>query len=259
MISAVSWSAGPMSAPVIPKIDTSGGGGGAGSIYFDGGGTGAAASAGTADWISGVIEAPGTSDFTVECWVYLTTQDPAPYQIQAVFGMQQNAFGASGQWGTTGAGMYFRGGTHDYSGILANGTFHTASGGLPSAQTWTHVAYIRTGGYSRVFVGGTKVVELADTFNYSSETHLAIGGYYNTQNSTFDGYISNFRYHIGTPPYTISGGNTITPPTSALTAISGTKLLTANDGSAIDDDSSENVSLTANGDAVASSLNPFGS
>ena len=266
-MSAPSWSVGPTSAPVIPKTfhnpgtPFDGGGGGSdgyGSIYMDGGGTGAAASAGTADWISGVIEAPGTSDFTVECWVYLTTQDPAPYQIQAVFGMQQNAFGASGQWGTTGAGMYFRGGTHDHVGILANGTFHTASGAslLPPAQVWTHVAYIKTGGYSRMFVGGTKVVELADTFNYSSETHLAIGGYYNTQNSTFNGYISNFRYHIGTPPYTISG-NTITPPTAPLTAISGTKLLTANDASAIDDDSSENVSLTANGDAVASSLNPF--
>ena len=228
-----------------------------GSIYFDGGGTGSAASEGAADWISGVITPPGTSDFTVECWVYLTTQDPDPYQIQAVFGMQQNAFSGSGAWGTTGAGMYFRGGSHDYVGILANGTFHTASGGLPVAQTWTHVAFIKTGGYSRMFVGGTKRAELADTTNYSSESHLAIGGYYNTQISTFNGYISNFRYHVGTPPYTISSGTTITPPTSALTAISGTKLLTANDSNVINDASSEGISLTANGDAIATRFNPF--
>ncbi|OUV25223.1 MAG: hypothetical protein CBC57_05710, partial [Euryarchaeota archaeon TMED97] len=100
--------------------------------------------------------------------------------------------------------------------------------------------------------------------------------------------------HTLTPSGSISAssdvttGNSFIVPTSPLTDITNTKILTCQNstgsitdassnnhtvttngnaganalnpfssGSPIDDDSSENVSLTVNGDAVADSLNPF--
>ena len=211
MISAVSWSAGPMSAPVIPKIDTSGGGTGLGSIYFDGPNTG------DDDWISGVVTAPGTNDFTVEMWIRPTTVAPNPYQINGIFQIQQNTFGSAGYWGTAGFGIYIRGGAYNTWAILLGGSFTTSYTNallMPPTNAWTHVAYIRTGGKSRVFADGKAVVEAVDNTNYSSENKLAIGGAYNTVNGTYNGYISNFRYHVGTPPYTItvpSGGSSSFP------------------------------------------------
>ena len=181
------------------------------SSYFDGPNTG------SDDWISGVVTAPGTNDFTVEMWINPTTNSPSPYDINGIFQIQQNAFGSTGYWGTAGFGMYTRGGAYNTWSILLGGTFTTSYTNallLPTTGSWTHVAYIRTGGKSRIFVGGQAVVEAADTTDYSSENKLAIGGAYNTTNGTFNGYISNFRYHIGTSPYTItvpSGGSSSFP------------------------------------------------
>ena len=179
-----------------------------GSIYMDGGGTSSAASAGTPDWIGGIVEAPGTNDFTVECWVYLTTQDPTPYQIQAIFNLRSgNAYGTTNH-GASGVYLASRGGTYDYWQIGVGGTYYTNyqnALALPTAGAWTHIAHIRKDNVAKIFVNGNGVGQAADATNYSSETHLAIGGYYWTGNSTFNGYISNFRYHVGTVPYTISG------------------------------------------------------
>ena len=48
-----------------------------------------------------------------------------------------------------------------------------------------------------------------------------------------------------------------TVPTSKLTAVSNTKLLTCNDSNVINDESTSNYSITVNGDAVATKLTPF--
>ena len=50
---------------------------------------------------------------------------------------------------------------------------------------------------------------------------------------------------------------TITVPTSKLTAVTNTQLLTCNDSNVINDESSSNRTITANGDAIATRFNPF--
>ena len=69
------------------------------------------------------------------------------------------------------------------------------------------------------------------------------------------GYISNFRIVTGSAVYA-SGG--FTPPTSPLTAISGTQLLTCqNSTGSITDASSNGYTITANGNAAADAQTPF--
>ena len=78
----------------------------------------------------------------------------------------------------------------------------------PSTDSWTHVAYIRIGDLLRLFVGGKGVLKIEnDTTDYSTSTHLGLGAYGSTANSMY-GYISNFRYIVGSSPYTVSGYST---------------------------------------------------
>jgi hypothetical protein len=67
------------------------------------------------------------------------------------------------------------------------------------------------------------------------------------------GYISNLRVVKGTAVYT----TTFTPPTTALTAISGTSLLTCQSPTLVDN-STNNFALTATGNTTPLSQNPFG-
>ena len=68
------------------------------------------------------------------------------------------------------------------------------------------------------------------------------------------GYISNFRIVTGSAVYAASG---FTTPNSALTAVSGTQLLTCqNSTGSITDASSNNYTITANGNTAASTLTP---
>ena len=50
---------------------------------------------------------------------------------------------------------------------------------------------------------------------------------------------------------------TITVPTEKLTAVTNTQLLTCNDSNVINDESSSNRTITANGDAIATRFTPF--
>jgi len=179
-----------------------------GSIYFDG----------TTDWISGTVAAAGTSDFVMEMFVKPITNDPtgstgysgmAHIRPSAMSGTGTNSgIGFNYTGGGTGMGNYNRW-TH-----LFAGTYDMTYDGIqnpalaPSTDSWTHVAYIRTGDLLRLFVGGKGVLKIEnDTTDYSTSTHLGLGAYHSTASSMY-GYISNFRYIVGSSPYSVSGYST---------------------------------------------------
>ena len=58
---------------------------------------------------------------------------------------------------------------------------------------------------------------------------------------------------MGTAVYTTN----FTVPTSKLTAVTNTKLLTCNDSNVINDESTSKYILGVNGDAVATKFTPF--
>lgn len=185
----------------------------------------------------------GTGSFTVEWFQYMTAQNSNP----RVF--------AVGNYSTTSVGVSIEGGTFyvwEASGYRLS--YSLTSGGY--LNRWIHFAISRNNGTTRVFKDGTQIgSSYADTYNISnSGSVLAIGQESNpTNGSYFTGYISNFRIIKGDGIYTGS----FTVPTSPLTAIANTQLLTCQ-SSTIIDNSPNNYTITNSGSAtVSSAIVPF--
>ena len=71
------------------------------------------------------------------------------------------------------------------------GTTQYTHTGLPSTNTWYHVAMVRNSGTTKLYVDGTEYLSASDTTNYT-DTYFIIGGWYNTD-YLMDGYIDEFR------------------------------------------------------------------
>tara|TARA_B100000424_G_scaffold101135_1_gene75982 strand:+ start:8 stop:1357 length:1350 start_codon:yes stop_codon:yes gene_type:complete len=123
-----------------------------------------------------------------------------------------------------------------------------------SVDTWYHVATVRNSNVFTLYLNGTSQGTYSTTDSFSSDT-ITIGIHGNNRSqSSHNGKISNFRLVIGSPVYT---GN-FTPPTSPLPAITNTQLLTCqNNTGTITDGSSNNITITAGGNASASTDHPF--
>jgi hypothetical protein len=176
----------------------------------------------------------GTNNFTVECWVYLT----ATQQFQYIFDARDSShtnnwcFG----WGlaTTAQLSWF------YGASVVNDSSTTDF----TTNTWYHVAYVRNNNVGTLYRNGTSVGTGTDTNNYNivSTTNTIGARYNNTASSGMTGYISNMRIVNGIGLYT----SNFTPPTTHLTAIAGTQLLTCQNATLVDN-STNNFTITNNG------------
>ena len=138
---------------------------------------------------------------------------------------------------------------------FASGDVLTSATSL-TLNTWNHVAIARSGSTLSMWLNGSR--SNGGTVSNSSSwstTALYIGSS-NSGTSLLTGYISNLRAVKGTAVYNPSS-TTITVPTAALTAISGTSLLTCADNRFIDD-SANNFAITLNGTPSVQRFNPFG-
>lgn len=173
-----------------------------GSAYLDGSGDYLTAPASSA-W------AFGTGDFTVECWVNFNSGSS-----NARISNRLPGGGASGTWGFNMGPNFF-----SFSEVVAGEPGVTASG-LPSMTgAWTHLAACRSGSTLRLFANGVLVGSGTNTTNFNNTSYsLVIGATYET---SMAGYISNVRIVKGTALYTAA----FTPPTSPVTAVSGTSIL----------------------------------
>jgi hypothetical protein len=208
------------------------------SNYFDG----------TTDYLS-MPNFPGiqfgTGVFTIEFWMYRNTTATAAGALAVMTGA------AYGNWGIimTAGSMYFQ---DYYATNSLNNNFTVDTFIKPFI--WAHVAYVRnTDGSSRFYVNGTAVGSpVTDNRDYNGAGALQIGGVASGGYGSFNGYISNLRVLKGTALYT----STFTPPTSALTAIANTTLLTCQSNRFIDNSTTGSV-ITKNGDAIVSNFGPF--
>ncbi len=177
-----------------------------GSGYWDGSGDYLTIPAGSAF-------APGTGDFTIEGWVYVSSSG----SLQTI-------------WAQTASG-------HAYFVLYISSDAKTINFGInpsgfattiTSASTfalnqWNHFAVSRTSGTVSVYCNGSRGTATTNTTNLSNTTYVPNIGR-ETQGGTelSAGYISSLRYIKGTGLYS---GATITVPTAPLTAISGTEFL----------------------------------
>ena len=197
------------------------------------------------------------NNFTIEFWVNLSaasgeqfifsqTTDSGPYYTAPVRiqfnGSQLQVFFSTtlGSWGT-----------------ILN------SGAANSLNTWYHFAVVRNGTAVTVYRNGAVYDSGTQSGTLYNSTALLRIGYTIVGGSSYaslTGYISDLRSVNGTAVYT----TTFTPPTSPLTAITNTKLLTTQyngggNNSGFKDSSQFNFPITRNGNTTQGTFTPYGS
>ena len=179
----------------------------------------------------------GTGDFTFECWVW--TKDYGGSTYNDIAGGNSSEFGL---------GIY--GGTLYYS---KNGVVNPLQADVTTKlNQWMHIAVSRSSGTSKLFVDGVEEQSTSDTNSFASANGVHIGRL-GTRSYKHQGYISNVRIVKGTGIYT----SAFTPPTSELTAVSGTALLLCNGDNPLEDTSSNSHSVTKQGNPKTSTFGPF--
>jgi hypothetical protein len=176
----------------------------------------------------------GTGQFTFEAFIYtfITTQ--------------QTVMIASG---ATDFNIYINGGKlYMYFGSnIINGV------GTINVNQWHHIVVQRdSSDYLTAYVDGTRVYYTTQTTDYTANNMITIGEHTNGTND-FNGYISNVRFVASTAVYS---GASITVPTTPLTAITNTKLLTCQSNRFVDNSTSSHA-LTIGGDPAVSTNTPF--
>lgn len=211
------------------------------SNYFDG----------TGDYLTIADNAAlelSTSSFTMEWWSYPTTFASNQFQLSKC------ATSAS----TEGFLTYI-----NTSGVLKFNANSVSAWDIANDQgtialnlnAWNHCAISRSGSSWRMWVNGASSVTITSALGVqNTATAYSIGGAANGS-APFLGYMSNTRIVIGSYVYD-PASSTLTIPTSPLTAITNTQLLTCQSNRFLDT-SSNAFTITKNGDTSVQRFSPF--
>jgi len=183
-----------------------------------------------------------SGDFTVEFWFY---------DVGVSKTLQQFAYSSTSGFGC---------GINSFDGNSIRKLDWRAVGGTPvygatgvTPYTWHHAAYVKSGTTFKIFLDG--VEDYVNT-NYTTtfpSTVTYIGSANNADaNYSLLGSISNFRVVSGTALYS----NNFTPPTSPLTPIPGTVILTCQSNRFLDR-SVYNPTVTKSGTVEIRQISPF--
>ena len=182
----------------------------------------------------------GTSDFTIECWLYKKTA-----------GGNAGAIYTGTRSPNAGGGVGFKVSTNDKLAWNTNVSYGEGTTVLSVGQ-WYHVAFVRISGTLKWYINGVLDYTNASFTNNFNNPTAAIGitddPYYSTL------IISNFRLIVGTGLYTTN----FTVPTSPLTAVANTQLLTCQSDTLIDNSSSPATMTSYGTTTYQSKVNPFG-
>ena len=190
-------------------------------------------------WVP-TVASVGTGDYTFECWFRSTN-----------FGAVQTLLGT-----TNNNGLNIRiNNSTEISVDAYNNSASLFTVPTMSINTWYHIAVTRVSGVATVYLNGTRsssgVVSMGT--NYSTVSNR-LGTLNSTDNYFLSGDMSNVRYVTGNGNAVYNpNSSTITVPTSALTSVTGTQLLTLK-SSTIVDDSTNAYTLTYTGSIVAGTM-----
>ena len=213
------------------------------SNYFDG----------TGDYLSFQTNqtplALSNSDFTFEAWVYRVSGSGN----SVIFNGQTDLTSASG------SAYVFYVAPSQTSDVYIGAGGYSITSPNPTLGTWAHVAWCRTGGTLSTFLNGVRVGTRSDlgtsSINVGSTSVPPAIGAFGNGGSPFNGYISNARLIKGSGGYN-ANDSTITVPTTPLTAVTNTSLLTCQSNKFVDASTNALV-ITRAGDVAVKSLNPF--
>lgn len=202
------------------------------SVYFDG----------TGDYFTAGSSVSLSGDFTVEGWVYINSRTTEIFLYG--LGNDLNPTAATFFVATTGYLRVYTNNSH-----LLSGT--SVAVGL---NQWTHVAFVRNSNVLRAYINGV-LVDTSGTWSSSltgvSYINAELNGNAQTVYPGGSCYISNLRVATN-----VVYSSAFTPPTTNLTSISGTSLLVCQ-SNRFKDNSTNNATITRNGDTKVSAFTPF--
>jgi hypothetical protein len=173
---------------------------GGASAFFDG----------TGDYLQAANNSAfdfGSGDFTIEAWVYTTTTTGLGAILGYANGSAQN---------TNYAYQLLRNGAQWQFNIINGNTSYGTSAGTVTANTWTHVALVRSGANLTAYINGQQITQAnVSTLatNSPAGAVLQIGqiqGFY-----PWTGYMDDVRITKGVARYTAN----FTPPDTQMPAI----------------------------------------
>jgi hypothetical protein len=189
------------------------------------------------------------TDFTFEAWVYLTATPGAEGSQVMGFG----EYGLDSDWN-----MAVNSSLQLTVYIQPTATSFTNTTQALTLNSWNHVVATRSGTASnnfKLFVNG-----VGQSFSTNSTTvgvgsrNFTIGADQDGTESRLTGYISNLRVVNGYGLYT----SNFTPPTTPLTAVTGTSLLTCQSNRFIDTNTQTTAkTITVNGSPSVQAFSPF--
>jgi hypothetical protein len=214
------------------------------SNYFDG----------TGDYLtitSGVTNQfdPGSA-FTLEGWFYQTsTANCIIFEVRGNTDSFANADGILCRlFSNFNGSSYFQ----FKSGTAAISILGTT----PPNNTWNHLAVGYNGTTTRLWINGVSVGTSTSSYTVPTYNRVTIGNNNNqSAPNPFFGYLSNMRFVKGTDVYGVSN-TSITVPTTPLTAITNTSLLTCQSNRFVDN-STNAFAITRNGDVRVTPFSPF--
>jgi hypothetical protein len=200
----------------------------------------------------------GTGALTIECWVYLSSL-PSASGYPGSYWM----FGGGPLNSNPGIDFYINATQIGFN--LVDFTSPTAIGNHGMVVgAWYHVAVVRGGASNQtvsIYVNGTRVATATSVTATAdaATTGIAISAAEpsGSTGGNFDGYISNYRVVKGTAVYdpTLT---TLTVPTTPLTAIANTQLLTCQSNRFIDTNTQVAAkTITPNGPPRVQAFQPF--
>ena len=194
------------------------------------------------------------NDFTIEFWLYPDGPFDANDNGLIAFGDNNSGYGKrellfNGYLDDGGTALRLAGSSDGTNSDI----FNYEKVGNATLYKWQHLALVRNGSNFNVYKDGVSIFSktISATFNAQTSEGLVIGNYKNSGTASaaaLHGYLSNVRVVIGSALYT----SNFTPPTAPLTNVTNTKLLCCqSDSSATTDNSDSSHTITANGDAAA--------
>ena len=188
----------------------------------------------------------GTGAFTIEAWIYTGDKTVSVGASRTIIGNSGNSYTMQ-LYIDSSVGKVVFGNTGSTN---LQGTSNVAN------NAWNHVVVVRSGtgtNQTAIFVNGSREAVGTNTQNYTSGTIYL--GAFDTGNGFWNGYISNLRIVKGTAVYDPTQ-TTLTVPTTPLTAITNTSLLTCQ-SNRFRDASTNNFAITVAGNTSVQAFSPF--
>ena len=183
-------------------------------------------------------------DFTVESWIYFRSTSSSGHMCDFRLGSSAPSNNNIAIAYSSSTGTF----------VISIGSVNAVIGTTAvSTNQWYHVAAVRNSDTITLYVNGLSEDSVVNTNTFANYTNRPTLGAFGSGSANLNGFISDFRVVKGTALYTAN----FTPPSTKLTAVSGTSLLTCQSNRFIDNSTNAHT-ITVNGDPEVSAFNPFG-